>query len=310
MKVQKDCRELTPTPSLERRIAGYNEVIRLSRNGTSPAKISHQTGIDDATISGWLVNGRKPWTRYELFKPTSSEQLSYAIGVYVGDGSISQQRKRFFLRLHVKDREFASKFSLTCAQILGKKPYSVRLIKDREKYETTVANASFCRFLKQGLPKLDPSVRDHPSGFVRGLADSDGCPAITTTRRRGKPWFFVQVVVATSTSIPLLSYARTILRECFGLKATLVYKGQPRYRPYRNMVFRSKKRVFDLRISRFGDLKQFSQVVGFELSRKQEELDAAIAVRERFGSGGEAVEEWTRNWEHGRTEWIRKKRLG
>src|SRR5256712_13915437 len=231
------------------------------------------------------------------------------MGVYMGDGSISRWRNRSSLRLSVKDKEFADKFSSTCAQILGKKPYSVRHVKDRDNYETIVANVSFCKILERGLIALDGYVREHPSGFVRGLADSDGCPAVTTTKKQGKPWFFVQVVVATSTSIRLLGYTRTILKECLGIKATLVYKGKPRPNVYKNKLFRSKKRVFDLRISRFGDVKLFSRVVGFELARKQEKLAAAIAVQERFGSGQDAVEEWTRRWEHGNTEWILKKRV-
>jgi hypothetical protein len=86
-----------------------------------------------------------------------------------------------------------------------------------------------------------------------------------------------------------------------------VYKGKPRPSVFKNKLFRSKKRVFDLRISRFGDVKRFSRVVGFELARKQEKLVAAIAVREGFGSGQDAVKEWTRRWEHGTTEWILKK---
>jgi DNA endonuclease len=298
---------LNITLNLDRRIRAYNEVIRLSRNGGSPAQISRKTGLADATIRGWLVDRRVPWTRYELFEPKSSEPLSYVIGVYMGDGSISRQGKRSRLRLHVKDMEFASKFSSTCADILGKKPYSVRYLTDRDRYETTVSNVSFCRFLGQGFRELDPYIRDYPAEFVRGLADSDGCPAVTTTKKRKKPWFFVQVVVATSTSIPLLSYTRAILNECFRIKATLVYKGNPHPRPYKNVMFHSTKRVFDLRISRFDEIKRFSQIIGFGLSRKQEKLDSAIQVRDNFGSGEDAVEEWTRNWEHGKTEWTRKK---
>jgi hypothetical protein len=78
---------------------------------------------------------------------------------------------------------------------------------------------------------------------------------------------------------------------------------------YKNKLFRSRKRVFDLRISRFGDVKRFARVVGFELARKQEKLAAAIDVRERFGSGQDAAKEWTRRWEHGTTECILKKGL-
>ena len=298
---------MTSTQSFGRRIRAYDKAVRLAKEGRPGTEISKETGTPDATVRGWLVNGRKPWTRYEFFKPRYSDQLTYVIRVYMGDGSISRWRNRFSLRLGRKDKEFADKFSSTCAQVLGKKPYSVRHVRDRDTYETIISNASFCKFLQQGLTYLDRYVREHPSGFVRGLADSDGCPTVTTTRKRGKPWFLVQVVVATSTSIRLLSYTRTILRECLGIKATLVYKGKPRPSVFKNKLFRSKKRVFDLRISRFGDVKRFTRVVGFELARKQEKLDAAIAVRDKFGSGQDAVKEWTRRWEHGTTEWILKK---
>jgi hypothetical protein len=54
-------------------------------------------------------------------------------------------------------------------------------------------------------------------------------------------------------------------------------------------------------------VKQFSQVGRFDLARKQMKLDAAIAVRERYGSGQGAVEEWTRRWERGKREWTLKK---
>ena len=300
--------DLTPTHSLGRRITAYDKAVHLSREGHSITEISNETGIPDATIRGWLVDGRRPWTRYELFKPISSDQkLSYAIGVYLGDGSISRWRNRTFLRLSVKDKEFADRFSLTCARILEKEPYSVRRVEDRDRYEVSVANVSFCKFLSQGLTELDGCVGEHPSAFVRGLPDSDGCPAVTATKKRGKPRFFVQVVVATSTSIRLQTYARTILMECLGLKATLVYKGKPRPNLYKNRSFRSRKKVFDLRISCFSDVKQFSEVVRFDLTRKQMKLDAAIAVRERYGSGQGAVEEWTRRWKRGNREWTLKK---
>ena len=246
-----------------------------------------------------------PWNRFAQFIPKSSKEISYIIGVYMGDGSIYRGGGNAFLRLQAKDKEFVEFFAINCEKLLHRRP-SLNLTA-RGLYEARIASKSLCDFLEHGLQRLDPLIEKHPSSFIRGLADSNGSALVTTTRMRAHPRFFVQVVVATSTSIRLLSYTRTILRECLGLKATLVYKGKPRPNVYKNKLFRSKKRVFDLRISRFGDVKRFSRVVGFELARKQEKLDAAIAVQERFGSGQDAVKEWTRRWEHGTTEWILKK---
>ena len=248
---------------------------------------------------------KPPWNRFAQFIPTPSEEISYIIGVYMGDGSIYRAAGNTFLRLQAKDKEFVKLFAHNCEKLLHRRS-SLRLTA-RSLYEARIASKSLCEFLERGLHRLNPLIEKHPSSFIRGLADSDGSALVTTTRMRGKPWFFVQVVVATSTSTRLLTYARTILRECLGLKATLVYKGKPRTRVYKDRLFRSKKRVFDLRISRFGDVKQFSRDVGFELARKQRKLEAAIAVHERFGSGQDAVEEWTRRWERGTREWTLKK---
>jgi DNA endonuclease len=248
-----------------------------------------------------------PWNRYAQFIPASSEAISYIIGVYMGDGSIYRGGGNAVLRLQAKDKEFVKLFAINCEKLLHRRP-SLRLTA-RGLYEAQIASRSLCNFLEHGLHRQDPLIQKHPSSFIRGLADSDGSALVSTTRMRRKPRFFVQVVVATSTSIRLLSYTRTILRESLGLEATFVYKGKPRPRVYKDKLFDSRKRVFDLRISRFGDVKRFSRLVGFGLTRKQVKLDAAIAVRERFGSGQDAVEEWARRWEHSNTEWILKKRV-
>jgi len=220
----------------------------------------------------------------------------------MGDGSIYRGGGNAFLRLQANDEKFVELFAINCDKLLRRRP-SLRLTA-RGLYEARIASKSLCDFLEVGLDRLSRFIEKHPSSFIRGLADSDGSVLVTTTRMRGKPWFSVQVVVATSTSTRLLSYTRTILRELLGLKATLVYKGKPRPSVYNGKLFRSKKRAFDLRISRFADIKRFSRIVGFGLSRKQEKLESAIRVLQRFGSCEVAVQEWTRSWEHGETEWI------
>src|SRR5438309_11803334 len=114
LKLQTDhLQKLTPTHSLGRRIRAYDRAVHFAQKGQSITEISSETGMPDATIREWLVNGRRPWTRYELFKPTASDQLSYAIGVYIGDGSISRWRNRYFLRRSEERRDLAD--TLSCA---------------------------------------------------------------------------------------------------------------------------------------------------------------------------------------------------
>jgi hypothetical protein len=120
---------------------------------------------------------------------------------------------------------------------------------------------------------------------------------------RGKPRFFVQVVIATTPDIRLLTLAKNILWRHFGLLATIVFKGVPKKRRPDGHSFKSKKRVFDLRISKIDHVKRFSIEIGFGLKRKQRKLEHATDVRARCGSGGLAVKEWLSGWRRGPREW-------
>jgi len=243
-----------------------------------------------------------PWNRFAEFFPIPSEELSYLIGAYMGDGSIYRARGNAFLRLGAKDKEFVELFAINTDKLLYRRP-SVRRT-SRGLYETRVASKSLCNYLERGLQRLSPFIEAYPSSFIRGLADSDGSALVTTTRMRGKPWFFVQVVVATTPDLRLLTFVKNILWKHFGLFATIVFKGRPRTRVWNGLLFRSKKRVFDLRISRFDHVKRFSTEIGFALRRKQRKLECATKIRTQHGSGALAVKEWLSGWRLGPTEWM------
>src|SRR5437879_12771922 len=122
LKLQTDhLQKLTPTHSLGRRIRAYDRAVHFAQKGQSITEISSETGMPDATIREWLVNGRRPWTRYELFKPTASDQLSYAIWVYLGDGSISRWRNRTISRSEEHTSELQSPMYLVFRLLLEKK---------------------------------------------------------------------------------------------------------------------------------------------------------------------------------------------
>jgi len=243
-----------------------------------------------------------PWNRFAEFFPIPSEELSYLIGAYMGDGSIYRAGGNAFLRLGAKDKEFVEFFAININKLLHRRP-SVRLT-SKGLYQTRIASKSLCNYLERGLLRLSPSIDAYPSSFIRGLADSDGSALVTTARMRGKPWFFVQVVVATTPDLRLLTFVKKLLWKHFGLFATIVFKGRPQTRVWNGRLFRSRKRVFDLRISRFDDVKRFSTEIGFGLRRKQRKLECATKVRTQHGSGGVAVKEWFSGWRLGPREWM------
>src|SRR5213080_810770 len=89
---------------------------------------------------------RQPtWNRFAQFIPTSSEEISYIIGVYMEDGSIYRSGGNSFLRLQAKDKEFVKLFAINCERLHHRRP-SLR-VTARGLYEARISSKS----LRSGL---------------------------------------------------------------------------------------------------------------------------------------------------------------
>jgi intein-encoded DNA endonuclease-like protein len=65
-----------------------------------------------------------PWNRFAEYIPTFSAEISYIIGVYMGDGSIYRRDGNAFLRLQAKDKEFVKLFAIKLREITIQKTLS------------------------------------------------------------------------------------------------------------------------------------------------------------------------------------------
>src|SRR3990167_8959790 len=112
----------------------FSKVFGLKKQGLGYKRIIKRVKLEDnvrlalGTLSYWFNNDVKMIGGENYFEAKASPELSYILGVMFGDGSAicDKSNQDYYLRLHVKDKDFAEKFSEYGAKVLGKeKPFSV-----------------------------------------------------------------------------------------------------------------------------------------------------------------------------------------
>jgi len=119
---------------LNLRMEIYKVALQMKQNGLTYKEISNILSpkygikIPEDTIYRWVKNRNRPDGVFNKFTLKPSPNLSYLIGVFLGDGCtrVEPKRYKYFVRLKVKDREFAEEFAKRCAKLMGRtKPYLV-----------------------------------------------------------------------------------------------------------------------------------------------------------------------------------------
>jgi hypothetical protein len=87
-----------------RSVIEVDRVLALAREGLNKSEIARRTGIPRATVRDWL-KGRTPEQRVAPAWPTDHdiagprEQYSYLLGMYLGDGCLSEHPRGAVLSL-------------------------------------------------------------------------------------------------------------------------------------------------------------------------------------------------------------------
>jgi hypothetical protein len=175
-----------------RSAAEYEKVLALIRVGKNDCEIARLTGVPRPTVSGWRRIGRRGaldggcpvCDNANLEKA----QYAYLLGLYLGDGCLSQHPRRVYrLRIGL-DARYPKIISACAAAIIvvrGRAPVG-RI----ERTGCVEVNAWWkhwvCLFPQHGLGRkhkrsieLQPwqqrVAAEHPGRLLRGLIHSDGC---------------------------------------------------------------------------------------------------------------------------------------
>lgn len=291
----------------------YLKSIQLYKEGTSTRQIQRllfsQFGINVRinTIYRWVTSRNRPDGLIRTFVAHPSRELSYLIGVLLGDGCTTLgSNYKYIFKLKVKDLDFAEEFSKNISKLLNRdKLYPVHKEKDttrgnRIRFAVEVSNRLLYEFLESPVEKLLVYASFYPSEFLKGLFDSDGFTSISA-----KNDFNVGLGLASAEE-PILVFVKKLLQDKFQISSRIsksMSKGE-------NVIiwgknYTANKDVFVLTVNKIDDVKAFVSKIGFSLERKQGKLKYALFLKENFNEAN-AAEKWKELYIKNGREWIKK----
>jgi hypothetical protein len=193
----------------------YTRVMALVERGLNDSEVARATGIPRRTVRDWRV-GHATHRRSSStsscpacghpspdFRALPRPTYSYLLGLYLGDGLVSQHRRTWALRVFL-DMTWPG-IMLECANAMQKvfPQNRVSLCQpDPNSWCAVVTIYSShipCLFPQHGpgLKHLRPIelddwqreiVAEHPNQLLRGLIHSDGCRVVNRVRVKGKAY--------------------------------------------------------------------------------------------------------------------------
>ena len=169
--------------------------LTLADEGLNPCQISRATGIPRSTIRGWVASGA-PGGRYGKTNRTPYDLASvprapyaYLLGIYLGDGHISDLLRTFRLRVFMDSRYpgIIGEVVRSIRQVLPNHRVDVRRVRPHNLVVISVYSNQLPRLFPQhgpgrkhereiALAPWQQEIVDERTGlFLRGLIQSDGC---------------------------------------------------------------------------------------------------------------------------------------
>jgi intein-encoded DNA endonuclease-like protein len=255
------------------------------------------------TLRRWIDGKTSPFSGKRIFIPRPSEELSFFIGAWLGDGWGDENDGGKRMLLKVRSYDFAKEFADCAAKILGKSDsYWVRRVheEDGEWFLVKVTSFTLFEFVSQPFKDLHQYIHDSPRGFLRGFFTAEGNPSVSV-ENADVPYLGVGVD-ATNSDTELLNFARDLLLDIG-------------YRPGKNRVSTeegertnfgvAKNTIYVFTLSTYDDVKRFASEIGFADSKKNEKLSDALTLIECFGKH-KAVDEWKRFYQKIGRKWSKK----
>lgn len=269
--------DASPTERLEL----YNKTISLHKEGLGYKKIARLLNINEGTVNGWLYQkGRHPLTHFRMANLNPSPELSYIIGVYLGDANITStlrpllrckrnRPKRHIIQLEAKDRDFVQRFARCLCKVLDRKKELPIWHLKKGTYGTHIGSWHLHDFLSQNLDTLKPFIEAFPADFIRGLADSEGSVSLIKNRKYpNSKWGVVRI---RNTNLTLLQYVQELLKRLFNINSKI-------YISAKKGSAKNKKDVWELVIQKREDLLAFSEFINFNLERKKKKLNQTVTI--------------------------------
>lgn len=274
---------------------GYRRISRALSD-------EHGIHVPKGTVQNWILGIHNPIMRlHRYFEPIASPELSYVIGIVLGDGYTTVDKGRIIVGLTNKDKHLLRVFLRSVAKIL-KTPSAGRIVKGTQHgtLKATLGSTLLGLFLRKPLSELTPFIEQYPAEFVSGFFDAEGCAAVGA----GGKSLSVNLR-ASNTNVTILQLIRGLLNEKFGITSSIHVGRKPQgISLVHGEKVHFKRTVFALRISRRRDVVEFARKIGFASIRKQRKLEDGLRILQHYGPK-EGRDEWTRLYSKVGDRWVR-----
>jgi hypothetical protein len=204
----------------------YEDVARvreLASWGLNNSAIARLTGVSRATVRDWLRPKSERLIapscdacghERHVFEELPEPEYSYLFGIYLGDGMLSQVRKKRCYKLRIfMDSRYPQIITEVLRAMRAVMPKSVAAVQPHPRHNYVEihshSNAWPCLFPQHGpgpkhqrkielAPWQEAIVEREPEQFIRGLIHSDGCRVMNRvvandTNYAYSRYFFTQV---------------------------------------------------------------------------------------------------------------------
>lgn len=287
---------------LVRRSVGGKEFKGVARLATE-LKGSGYILPSRETLRRWVLRQTSPFSGKRVFEARPSEELSFFLGAWIGDGwsDDSDGGKRMLLK--VRSHDFAREFADCATKILSKtKPYKVRAVLDEGKtwYIVKVTSFMLYEFVNQSMEQLLTYLEAFPHAFLRGLFTAEGGPSVSVQHSRR---LYLDVgLFASNSDYQLLALSASMLSKLGLLPGRIKLDTEKGEKTNYGVA---RKSTWQLLLSKFRDVEEFALAIGFADSRKQQKLADAISFIKEQGRTGGAIK-WMSFYEKRRGDWVRK----
>lgn len=258
------------------------------------------------TLKRYLTGVTSPTTSMNEFEPNPSEELSFFLGAWLGDGWADKSDGGKRLLLKVRSREFAEEFARSATKILSKtEPYKVREITDEtgKWYLVKATSLKLYEFVTQPFEKLTSCIEAHPIGFLRSFFTAEGNPTISVVQQK-VAWKLTVDVCVSCTDSEYLKLVRRLL-EGLGYHPTNITTAG-KIGTWTNLSIR-KKTEWQFRVLRPEEVREFAVRIGFADAQKQTKLEDAFDVLDN-SKEVDVIPKWRERYQKERGVWVKKLR--
>ena len=251
----------------------YDEVLRLRKIGLSYGQIQetikeeYGVWLSKSVIGGWISGGRHPLGKCN--KIVENPELAYVIGGWLGDGRLAciKSSHEYYVKLAVKDYDFAKEWGRCLAQALDKsKSYEPRWDKYHQRWVVGGRSLLLYNLLRRAKDDpwiLMPYLEKYPADACRGFFDAEGGAESQNYE-----------IVAYNTDPKLIELFKKLLKK-IGIECSIRemrYKDDIFISPNGKRYHRNKHIIFRIAVHGKDNILRFAEEVGFIIARKRIKL--------------------------------------